>query len=131
MTTRRVRPQLPGVVLSVHDGDGAILLVRVATDPHRLWAEVDGRLTGYNARELEEPGGFEAYEYLGQLLPRGTEVTVTLHGPDKYGGRTLISVQLADGRDVATEMITSGYAARWNGKGPKPVPPWPIPTPES
>jgi hypothetical protein len=48
-------------------------------------------------------------------------------GPDKYGGRWLGVLTLPDGRDVATQMIRDRYAAPWDGKGTKPVPPWPIP----
>ena len=63
-----------------------------------------------------------------QLLPAGLWVTVQTFKPDKYGGRYDALITLPDGRDVTTVMCTDGYAAPWNGTGPKPVPLWPLPT---
>jgi len=49
-----------------------------------------------------------ATEYLKVLLPQGTKVTMVSHGFFTLG-RTLASVQLPDGRDVATLMIAAGH----------------------
>lgn len=39
---------------------------------------------------------------------------------DKYGGRILADVYLQNGKSLATELINSGLARRYNGSGPKP-----------
>jgi endonuclease YncB( thermonuclease family) len=126
---RLAHPVLPGISFGVHDGDTATVLVQVATQPERLWLEVDGRLDGYNARELKQPGGPEALTHLAEIIPPCTcpRLPTTLLGSDKYGGRTLVRIGLPDGRDVTGVMIGDGYGAAWNGQGPKPNPPWPIP----
>lgn len=124
---RGPKPVFHGLVLDVHDGDTATVLAQVATLPKQLWMGLDGRITGYNARELSMPGGPEAGAYLRQQMPVGTKVTVTYYGNDKYGGRDEIAITLPDGRDVTKMMIDDGYGAAWNGRGVKPVPPWPIP----
>jgi endonuclease YncB( thermonuclease family) len=122
-----IRPTWSGVVLEVHDGDTITVLCRIAEQPRRVWVEVDGRMHGYNARELAEPGGLEARDHLREQMPVGAQISVTYFGNDKYGGREEIAVLLSDGRDVAAMMIADGYGASWNGRGKKPVPPWPIP----
>jgi endonuclease YncB( thermonuclease family) len=132
-----------GQVLAVHDGD----TLRVDLDlgigtrhrdvdlgfdvhitAHRLRLREDVRLLGCNARELAMPGGPEARDHLAALLPVGTWVTVETFKPDKFGGRYLAKITLADGRDATTVMCADGYAVIWNGQGAKPTPPWPIPT---
>lgn len=125
---RVVRPVLPGISFGVHDGDTATVLVQVATEPQRIWVEIDGRIDGYNARELKEPGGPEAHTHLAGIIPPCTcpRLKTTLLGADKYGGRTLIRVALPDGRDITGVMINDGYGAAWNGRGVKPSPVWPI-----
>lgn len=122
-------PALPGISFGVHDGDTTTVLVQVAAEPQRIWVEIDGRVEGYNARELKEPGGPEAHEHLATLIPPCTcpRLQTALLGSDKYGGRTLVRITLPDGRDVTGVMIGDGYGAAWNGKGVKPNPPWPIP----
>lgn len=133
-----------GQVLDVHDGD----TVRVDLDlhigsthhdidlgfdvhiaSHHLRLREDVRLKGCNAIELAQPGGVEARDHLASLLPVGEWVTVQTFKVDKFGGRYDALITLPDGRDVTTVMCADGYAAPWDGVGPKPVPPWPIPTP--
>lgn len=136
-----------GQVLEVHDGDtlrvdldligvaGKHLDVDLGFDvhiaSHRLRLREDVRLKGCNAIELAAPGGVEARDHLAQLLPVGSTVTVQTFKPDKFGGRYDALITLADGGDVTTVMCADGYAAPWNGQGPKPTPPWPIPTAEA
>jgi endonuclease YncB( thermonuclease family) len=120
-----------GIVRQVHDGDTLTVLVdleskRLLGVP--LWAEIVVRLVGCNARELSEPGGVEARDALAGLLPAGAPVTVTVLEPDKYGrrlGYVTTDWGGADERDVTEWLIAGGWAARWSGRGPKPVPAWP------
>ena len=109
-------------VTAVHDGDSLRLAVSLG---FHLTVDITCRLHGLNARELAAPGGAEARDHLTQLCPPGSPVLFRSLGPDKYGGRWLGALALPDGRDVATQMIRDGYAAPWDGRGPKPVPPWP------
>lgn len=129
----------PAAVLSVHDGDTLTALLDEGAD--NFWRTAV-RLDGGNAIELRNPGGAEAQQELAQLVAPVTPVTVVdlfalLNGPraaqievlryDKYSGRVDGRVVLPDGRDVVQTMIAAGYMAAWNGEGPRPVPPWPIP----
>lgn len=83
------------------------------------------RLFGVNARELDDPGGLAAYEHLRALLPAGTSVRLGSVKNDKFGGRFDAVVTLPDGRDLAMLLVGQQWASPWNGRGPKPVPPWP------
>lgn len=118
----------PAVVVSVHDGDTATVSVDQGWDNSRLCAI---RLYGMNAIELNQPGGPEARDHLMAMLPVGLAVTLISHGWDKYGDRTDGQIILPNGVDTGIQMTADGYAAAWTGKGPRPVPPWPIPAPAS
>lgn len=110
-------------ILSVHDGDS----LRIDVDlGFHLSVDLGVRLHGINTRELKDPGGKEARDHLLGLCPIGSEVLFRSFGPDKYGGRWLGVLTSHGDRDVATQMIRDGFAAPWDGKGPKPVPLWPL-----
>lgn len=111
------------VVLEVEDGDG--LKADVDLGFHAWIRDQPFRLLGVNAREKSEPGGMEAKANLAALLPPGTAVTLTSVKPDKYGGRMDAHVTLPDGTDLSSLLISTGWAAAWNGRGAKPLPPWP------
>ena len=111
------------VVTAIHDGDSLHLAVSLG---FHLTVDVTCRLHGVNARELADLGGLEARDHLAALCPPGSTVLFRSLGPDKYG-RWLGVLELPDGRDVATEMIRAGMAAPYDGRGTKPVPPWPWP----
>ncbi len=113
----------PGTIVSVHDGDTLAALLNLWPG---LTQRVDVRLFGLNAIELAMPGGHEATAHLIGLAPPGSPCTVTLMGVDKFGGR-IDGVVTVAGVDVNARMVADGYAAPWNGQGPKPVPVWPIP----
>lgn len=127
----------PFLVVSVHDGD---TLTALADRGDGDWWLTDVRLVGGNARELKDPGGPEAREHLTVLVqkiaptllaavrePKVPRGTLTTAGWDKFGGRVLGRIATPEFPDVMATMIADGYAAPWNGKGQKPVPPWPIP----
>lgn len=116
------------VVHRVIDGDTVVLNVDLGFGTWVMAQSV--RLLGVNAREQSSAGGREAAQHMSELLPHGTPVLVRTVRPDKFGGRYDAAIQLADGRDLATVLIASGYAAAWNGTGRKPVPSWPISAPE-
>lgn len=113
-------------VLSVHDGDTITADVDLGFG---VWVSRQAfRLLGLNARELSQLGGPEARDNLAALLlsPTATHVvTLTSVKPDKFGGRYDAVITMPDGADLASLLIAEGWAAAWNGKGPKPVPPWP------
>ena len=120
-----------GVVLDVHDGDSARF--HLTADPVDIGFEVTitgtsvqvCRFLGYNSIELDSPGGVEARDHLAGILGRGPLRVVSVKR-DKYAGRFDGIVYLPDGTSVADVMVADGYAARWNGRGPKPVPEWPL-----
>jgi len=125
----------PAVVLEVHDGDTVrVLIDRGGDDFWRTWL----RLLGGNTRELAEPGGKEAGDHLRALLAPCTPTTaaglwampvqVVSTSWDKYGGRIDGHLLVPGVGDAMDRMIRDGYAAPWNGRGPRPVVPWP-PTP--
>lgn len=118
--------EYPAVVFSVHDGDTATLTASMGWDTYRLSPI---RLWQMNAIELAQPGGPEARDHLMAMLPVGQVVTLISHGYDKFSNRTDGQIILPSGIDVGAQMVTDGYAAFWNGKGPRPVPSWPLPVP--
>lgn len=113
----------PATITSVYDGDSLSVLADLG---FAVWRYVTVRLNGCNAIELRAPGGQEAKAHLLQLCPVGTPVALTALGWDKWGDRVDSRITLPNGIDLATAMIADGYAALWDGKGPRPTPPWPI-----
>lgn len=105
------------------DADTAVLQVDLGW---RLSLLMTVRLLGMNAREHNEPGGAEATRYLAGLIPVGTSVVLDSLKLDKFAGRCDGLIWLADGRNVTDAMIAAGMAARWDGRGARPVPAWPI-----
>jgi micrococcal nuclease len=115
------------MVTGVHDGDTITVSVDLGWHVSVFAQEI--RLLGCNALELAQPGGPEAGAHLAALLlgPAPVWVTIRTVKPDKYGGRYDAAVTLPDGTDLVTQLIADGWAAPWDGKGTKPVPPWPRP----
>lgn len=110
-------------ITRVIDGDTVDVDIDVGWD---VWVRNQSlRLAGCNAREHSQAGGPEAAANLAQLLPAGTQVTLTSIKPDKFGGRYDAVIKLPDGRDLTLLLIAQQWAAAWNGQGVKPVPPWP------
>ena len=117
------------VVTDVHDGDTITVDLDLGLDTWKHDFHV--RLDGGNSRELKQPGGKEARANLSALLPLGSRVVIRSHkqgrdvAPDKYGGRYLATVTLPDGRDLVAHLIEQQWLVPWDGKGEKPLPPWP------
>jgi endonuclease YncB( thermonuclease family) len=127
------------VVVSVHDADTFRALLDRGGDD---WWLTNVRLHGCAARELSDPGGPEARDYLRGLVSTITPPTVLdmfstrWQGEceslryDKYAGRIIARIWLpGHSLDVSTLLIQAGFAAPWDGKGAQPKPPWPIPPP--
>lgn len=110
-------------VVNIHDGDTMTLDVDLG---FYITVRMLCRLHGLNARELSEVGGPEARLTLEALCPYGSDVEVQSITVDKYAGRFDAIVLNTLGLDVNEIMIEDGYAIPWDGKGKKPVPPWPI-----
>lgn len=99
-------------VVGVTDGDSCRLHVDLG---YSVWHDTRIRLLGIDAPERGEDGWGTARELLGRLLPPGLAVTVQTIGPDKYGGRWLGDVILADGSSVAQTMLASGLVVPYDG----------------
>jgi endonuclease YncB( thermonuclease family) len=129
-----VHPTAPGTrpahvyaaVLGVgHDGDNVRADIDLGVD---CWlAGQSVRLAGCNARELHDAGGPAARLNMATAAPAGTVVVLTSLKTDKYGGRYVGRIGLPDGTDLAARLIADGWAAPWDGRGTRPVPPWPRP----
>src|SRR5262245_10590197 len=100
--------QCRGTVVRVKDGDTFVADLDLGWTV-RLKANDKG--TGYGVirvldlycPEMNEPGGPEAKAYAEQLLPVGTQLTLTSHGLDSFG-RSLSKVTLFNGADFAEAM---------------------------
>lgn len=111
-------------VLKVEDADNIVVRADLGFD---FTLKISVRLDGINAREDEEPGGPEALAHLVSLCPVGTVLTLRSVKRDKFAGRCRGRLVLDDGTDIAKQMVADIYAVPWNGRGPRPVPPWPRP----
>lgn len=114
---------VPATVMRVIDGDTVVLSADLGWN---ISLQVDVRFFGINAQEHNLPGGQEATDHLRTLLPVGQRVILTSIGVDKYANRT-DGVIMYGNVDIGRQMVHDGYAMPWNGKGPRPVPAWPIP----
>nr|MBI3611672.1 thermonuclease family protein [Nitrospirota bacterium] len=90
--------QFSGKVVAVSDGDTISVM-------HEGKAE-DVRLNGIDCPEKDQAFGGQATTFTTRLV-FGKEVTVTSHGPDKYG-RTIGDVSLLDGTTRARCLRGSG-----------------------
>ena len=117
-------------IVYVHDGDTFDVVVDRGTYDYTGSPAhpIPVRILGLNARELAEPGGQEAQANLAGLLPVGSQVVLRTVKPDKYNPRWLAAVTFSLAgvdTDLAALLIGKGWAAPWDGNGPKPVPIWP------
>lgn len=112
------------IVRGVHDGDTCTVDIDQGLNTWRHGENI--RILGINAIELASPGGQEAQQHLATLLPVGSAVTICTVKADKYGTRYNAAITLADGSDLATQLLAAGYAVPYTGQGVKSVPAWPI-----
>jgi len=110
-------------VVRVVDGDTVLLDVDLG---FYMYARMSCRLAGINAIELNAAGGSQARGYLASLLPVGAKAVVASVKPDKYAGR-FDAFLTSNGIAINSKMVEAGYAVIWDGKGTRPIPPWPIP----
>ncbi len=82
--------------------------------------EVKARLLGFDTPEVYSPkcreelaAGQQATAVLRQVLRSGPITAARFQGHDRYG-RELVRLEVA-GRDIARQMISSGYAAPYSG----------------
>lgn len=112
-----------GTVIRWIDGDTGVISV---LDPLvSVEVVLHVRILGINAPELSQPGGREVTAALAEWLPAGRIVTLTGVKPDKYVARIDAAVATADGTDVASWLLSKGYAVPWTGSGTRPLVPWP------
>ena len=86
------------------------------------------RVYGLNCREVHTKNEDEKKQGLGDksfaenLLPVGKTTRMRSHkGADDKYGRWLAEIELSDGQDFATAMISAGHGKPYFGEGPKPV----------
>jgi endonuclease YncB( thermonuclease family) len=109
-------------VLRVHDADTLFVDIDVGLT---IWSRDRAvRLIGCACRELRDPGGRDAGDYVRGLCPPGTLLRIDSHELDKFG-RILGVVYLPDGRSLQSVLIAEGWAVPWDGHGPQPKPGWP------
>jgi endonuclease YncB( thermonuclease family) len=85
-----------------------------------LYTEINVRLFGFGAPELDEPRGEEAKQFLENLLPIGATVRLESRRLDKYG-RCEAVVTMSDGGDVGETMFARGLVRHANASGYKPT----------
>jgi endonuclease YncB( thermonuclease family) len=107
----------------VVDGDTYLMRIdfgvdAVNVDPRRV------RLAGCNAAPSATPSGQDCTARVVDLFAMPGQLTVRALGEDPHG-RLLVAVALPDGRDLTELLIAEQRAARWNGRGEPPLPPWP------
>lgn len=108
-------------VIKVVDGDTVQLSIDLGC---RIWADMTCRLYGLNAREprgTTKNQGLLDKEWLRTVLETSMDrLIVRVHkDPEKYG-RWLVELFLGK-MNVNQEMIASGHAVSWDGKGARPV----------
>lgn len=106
-------------VVDHYDGDSPTLCVDVG---FHMTTEQRFRLLGCNTPETRGPEralGRLAQQVVRSLMPVGSRVHIHTYKEGKYG-RWLVSVELADGRDLAETLVTDGYALPYDGRGAMP-----------
>lgn len=97
-----------------HDGDTCHLDIDMGFAIH-LQGQPSCRIFGINAPELATDAGKAALAWAQATVPAGTQVLVTSHGWDKYGGRFDGSITLPNGTDYAALILAAGHAVPMAG----------------
>jgi endonuclease YncB( thermonuclease family) len=121
-----MRDEIPGPVeaeiLRVVDGD--TLLVEAQPWPQQKM-EVYVRIRGIDAPELKSKcaairlAGLNAREALEELVAGADGIQLTRISGDKYFGRIVADVKLADGHNAADHLLLAGLVVSYDG-GRKP-----------
>lgn len=99
--------RMPAIVERVIDGD--TIVAHIAIMPGLTLHSAHIRVEGMNAPEMNTAAGQDAHNFAAELMPPATALLLTMTREDKYG-RRLARVNLPDGRDLTTVMITAGHA---------------------
>ena len=105
-------------LVDVVDGDTVRLRVRIWLDQD---ITTDVRVRGIDAAELhascesEKEKALEARMYLEKLLRTAPILYVRNVTHDKYGGRVLADILIADNQSVAQIMLDRGYVRHYDG----------------
>jgi endonuclease YncB( thermonuclease family) len=116
-TAETISGPMPATVDRVVDGDTLAVTIRIwlGQDVHVLV-----RVRGIDSPELrgrcadEKRRARLATVSAAEALGDGA-VTLTRIEGDKYSGRVLADVRMADGRDLGSVMLASGTARRYDG----------------
>jgi endonuclease YncB( thermonuclease family) len=103
------------VIRSIYDGDTCRADVDLGFG---VWiSDMALRLLGIDAPELGKPGGKEARDFLRELMPIGSTVTIRTHkdATEKYG-RMLAEIWDDDTMpSLNAVMVASGHAVPYDG----------------
>ena len=107
-------------VLRVVDGDTVELRADLG---FRVFVDVTVRLWGIDAPEVHgatREAGLKAAARVRELCPAGAAVVLCSRALDKYG-RSVGSLTLADGADVARTLLAEGLAVvKWDDEKSRP-----------
>ena len=121
-TTQTTQTPTPYVyratVVNVHDGD--TITVNVNLGFKLTFQDLDVRLDGLNAPELNTDAGKLSQEFLSKTIMGKDIVLVTKKDATEKYGRYLGTIFLGD-INVNILTIESGFAKPWNGRGVKPI----------
>lgn len=122
----------PATVVRVLDGDTVRVEVKSWPAPFN---PIDVRIKGIDTPEhsaaqaqtaCEVPLGNAAAGFARSIAKPGDKVKLiyTIGDQDKYGGRILAGVKLADGRDWGQTLISAGFARPYGTDGNLHKAPW-------
>ena len=106
------------IVVKVHDGDTVTLSVDLGYDIQRH--NLDVRLFGINAPELNTPAGKDAKAWLEPQILGREIIFVSIKDKQEKYGRILGQLWL-NGVCINDELVRTGHALPWDGQGAKPV----------
>lgn len=111
------------IVSHVHDGDTVI--VDVNGWPDICGKKIPIRINGIDCPELNDKNpkirgwAYAAKDKSSSMMSPGTEIK--LHAMDRDARFRIDATVIVNGVDVGAELIKSGYAKKYNGKGRRPV----------
>jgi micrococcal nuclease len=104
-------------VVRVIDGDTVDLSIDLGFD---VWISERVRLLGINCAEKNTTKGMDAKHYVESVLPVDSIVSIkTVFDKREKYGRVLGVLTLQDQTILNEALVSSGYAVKYDGKGPK------------